>query len=290
MTRTPTIHCNLAILPDIRTSKRRKETVMNTTLTPSAATRPAETDHWPVTKGSEVNSTRRIALAAGVLFLITFITSIPAQLLLYHPLLTDPAKYILGTGGDPAVSLGALLEVMLAVAGVGSAVVLYPIVKRQNGIVALAYVTSRVLESAAIMVGIFSVLSVVTLRQNVAGTTGVDTASLVTAARSLVAVHDAAFLLGPTLLAGVGNGVLLGYLMYRSGLVPRRMALLGLIGGPLVIAATVCVLFGVFKAGSSWQFIATIPEILWELSFGIYLTIKGFKPSPITSERVLHAA
>jgi len=237
-----------------------------------------------------MSSTRKTALAAGVLFLITFITSIPAQLVLYHPLLTDPAKYILGTGGDPAVSLGALLEVMLAIAGVGSAVVLYPIVKRQNQAVALAYVTSRVLESAAIMVGIFSVLAVLSLRQHAAGTAGIDTASLVTAARSLVAVHDAAFLLGPTLLAGVGNGCLLGYLMYTSGLLPRRLALLGLVGGPLVITATVCVLFGVFAAGSSWQFLATIPEILWELSFGIYCTVKGFKPSPITSERILEAA
>src|SRR5947209_14805393 len=132
----------------------------------------------------QVNATRKIALVTGILMIITFITSIPAQFLLYHPLLTDPAKYMHGTGADPAVALGALLEVMLAVAGVGSAVVLYPIVKRQNQAVALAYVTSRVLESAAIMVGIFSVLSVVTLRQHLTGTAGTDTASLVTAARS----------------------------------------------------------------------------------------------------------
>jgi hypothetical protein len=255
------------------------------------ATNGRTTDHSLHSReGVEANSTRKIALAAGVLFLITFVTSIPAQLMLYHPLLTDPAKYVLGTGGDPAVSLGALLEVMLAISGVGTAVVLYPVLKRQNGIVALAYVTSRLLESAAILVGIFSVLSVLTLRQHVAGAAGTDTASLITAARSLVAVHDAAFLLGPTLLAGVGNGCLLGYLMYRSGLVPRRMALLGLIGGPLVIAATVCVLFGLFKAGSAPQAISTAPEFVWELSFGIYCTVKGFKPSPITAERVLHAA
>jgi hypothetical protein len=250
-----------------------------------------KTDHSLHSReGGQMNSTRNIARVAGVLFLITFITSIPAQLLLYHPLLTDPAKYILGTGADPAVSLGALLEVILAVAGVGTAVVLYPVVKRQNEIVALAYVTSRVLESAAIMVGIFSVLSVLTLRQDLAGTTGANAASLVIAGKSLVAVHDAAFLLGPTLLAGIGNGILLGFLMYTSGLVPRRMALLGLIGGPLIIAATVCVLFGVFKAGSSWQAIATIPEFIWELSLGIYLIVKGFKPSPITSEPILDAA
>jgi hypothetical protein len=241
-------------------------------------------------EGGQDDSTRKIAFVVGVLMVITFITSIPAFFVLYHPLLTAPARYILGTGADTQVFLGALLEVMLAVAGIGTAVVLYPIAKRQNHAVALAYVTSRLLESALIMVGIVSVLSVVTLRQDFAGVTGTDTASLVIAGKSLVAIHDWTFLLGPTLLAGLGNGLLLGYLMYTSGLVPRRMVLLGLIGGPLVIIATVCVLFGVFKAGSSWQAIGTGPEFLWELSFGIYLIVKGFKPSPITTERILHAA
>ena len=230
-----------------------------------------------------MNPTRKIALGTGILFIITFITSIPAQLVLYHPLLSDPAKYMAGAGADPRVSLGALLEIILAIAGIGTAVVIYPVVKRQNGIVALGYVTSRVIESAAIMVGVFSLLAVVTLRQDFAGAAGADTASLVTAARSLVAVHDATFLLGPGFFAGLGNGMLLGYLMYRSGLMPRGLALLGLIGGPLVVAAGIAVLFGVFKAGSAGQFIATIPEILWELSVGIYLTVKGFKPSPITA-------
>jgi len=250
----------------------------------------ATTERNTSRQGTQVSSTGRIGLVAGVLFLITFITSIPAQFVFYHPLLTDPARYILGTGADASLSMGALLEVMLAVAGVGSAVVLYPIVKRQNQSVALAYVTSRVIESTLIMVGIVSLLSVLTLRQSIAGTAGVDTASLVIAGKSLVAIHDAAFLLGPTLLAGIGNGILLGYLMYTSGLVPRRMALLGLIGGPLIVIATVCVMFGVFKAGSSWQALATGPEFFWELSFGIYCTVKGFNPSPITSKRVLQGA
>ena len=133
------------------------------------------------------------------------------------------------------------------------------------------------------MVGIFSVLAVLTLRQDVAGSGSAETASLVTAGRSLVAVHDVTFLLGPGFLAGLGNGVLLGYLMYTSGLVPRPMALLGLIGGPLVMASGIAVLFGVFKAGAAGQAIATIPEFLWELSLGIYLIVKGFKPSPIIS-------
>ena len=241
-------------------------------------------------EGVQDSSTRKIAFVAGALFIVTFITSIPAQFVFYHPLLSDPAKFILGSGGDRAVSMGVLLEIMLAISGVGTAVVLYPVVKRQNGAVALAYVASRILESAAIMVGIFSILAVVTLRQDFAGTAGTDTASLIVAGKSLVAIHDAAFLLGPTLLAAVGNGCLCGYLMYRSGLVPRRMALLGLIGGPMIIGATICVLFGVFEAGSAWQAIATAPEFFWELSLGIYLVVKGFKPSPILSEQMLKAA
>jgi hypothetical protein len=232
----------------------------------------------------EMNPTRKIALGTGILFIITFITSIPAQLILYHSLLSDPAKYMAGVGADPRVSLGALLEIILAITGIGSAVVVYPVVKRQNRIVALGYVTSRVIESAAIMVGIFSLLAVVTLRHDYAGAANADTASLVTAARSFVALHDATFLLGPGFFAGIGNGMLLGYLMYRSGLVPRGLALLGLIGGPVVVAAGIAVLFGVFKAGSAGQTIATAPEFVYELSLGIYLTVKGFKPSPITAD------
>lgn len=228
-------------------------------------------------------STRTMATVTGWLFLITFITSIPAQLLLYAPLLRDHG-YILGAGADMGISLGALLELILIVANIGTAVVLYPLVRRQNEAVALGYVTARVLESAVIMVGIFSVLAVVTLRLEFAGATGDDIAALSTVGQALVALHDATFLLGPGFLAGLGNGILLGYLMYRSGLVPRGMAMLGLIGGPLLIAAMIAVLFGVFAAGSQWQAIATIPEFLWELSLGVYLVVKGFKPSPLTEE------
>jgi hypothetical protein len=228
-----------------------------------------------------VTSTRTIATVTGWLFLITFITSIPAAFVFSPPVLTDPT-YIISAGADMKVSLGALLEVILVVANIGTAVVLYPLLKRQNHIVALGYVTARVVESTIIAVGILSLLSVVTLRQEFAGTAGTDAASLVPIGSALVAVHDATFLLGPGFLAGLGNGILLGYLMYRSGLVPRGMAMLGLIGGPLIIASFVAVLFGAYEQVSVWSAIATIPEGVWELSLGIYLTVKGFQPSPIT--------
>jgi hypothetical protein len=227
-----------------------------------------------------VSSTRKTALIAGALFVITFITSIPAALLLYTPVL-DHTNYIVGAGADTRVAFGALLEVLLIVANVGSAVVLFPVLKRQNEGLALGYVTARIIESTFIAIGIVSVLAVLTLRRDVGGTGG--TGSLVTAGRSLVAVHDWTFLLGPGWIVGVGNGLILGYLMYRSGLVPRRMAMLGLIGGPLIILSGTAVLFNVIQPGSAGQVIATIPEFVWELSLGIYLMVKGFKPSPILS-------
>jgi hypothetical protein len=161
-------------------------------------------------------------------------------------------------------------------------VVLFPILRRQNEALSLGYVTARLIESTFIAIGLLSLLAIVTLRQDVAGTAGADAASLDTVGRSLVAVHDWTFLLGPGWVVGVGNGLLLGYLMYRSGLVPPGMAMLGLIGGPLIILSGTAVLFDVIEPGSGPQVIATIPEFIWELSFGIYLMVKGFKPSPIT--------
>jgi hypothetical protein len=230
-------------------------------------------------RGVQVNPLRRTAFVAGLLFIITFVVSIPAALVLYTPVLDHPGS-IVGAGADSRIALGAFLEMILIVANIGSAVVLFPILRRQNEALSLGYVTARVMESAFIAVGILILLAVVTLRQDV-GAAGGD--SLVMDGRSLVAIHDWTFLLGPGWVVGVGNGLLLGYLMYRSGLVPRGMAMLGLIGGPLIIASGSGVLFNVFEPGSAPQVIATVPEFFWELSLGIYLMVKGFKPSPITA-------
>jgi hypothetical protein len=227
-----------------------------------------------------MSSTRKIAVIAGALFLITFLTSIPAALFLYSPVL-DHTNYIVGTGTDTRVALGALLEILLIVANIGSAVVLFPVLKRQNEALALGYVTARIVESTFIAIGIVSLLAIVTLRQDVGGAGGAG--SLVPVGRSLVAVHDWTFLIGPGWIVGVGNGLILGYLMFRSRLVPRGMAMLGLIGGPLIIVSGTAVLFGVIEPGSVTQFIATIPEFIWELSLGVYLMVKGFRPAAILS-------
>ncbi len=218
---------------------------------------------------------QKTARIAGWLFIVTFVASIPAFFICYKPLLDHP-NYIVGAGADGRIALGAFLEMIVIFANIGTAVVLFPILKRQNESLALGYVTARVMESAFIAVGILSLMAVVTLRQDVGAAGG---ASLVIAGRSLVAIHDWTFLLGPGWVVGVGNGLILGYLMYRSGLVPRRMTWLGLIGGPLIILSGTLVLFNVIEPGSSAQALATIPEFFWELSLGIYLIVKGFKTS-----------
>jgi Domain of unknown function (DUF4386) len=225
---------------------------------------------------------RRTARIAGVWFVITFIASIPA-LLLYDPVLNDTG-YILGAGADTRVQFGAFLEIVTAIAGIGTAVVLFPIVKRQSEPIALGYVATRVLESTIIVVGLISLLAVVTLRQDLAGVAGSERATLDAVGRALVAIKDGTFLLGPAYCAGLGNGLLLGYLMYRSGLVPRRMALLGVIGGPLSAVGATFVLFDAWEQTSATQFVFTLAEIAWEASLGIYLIVKGFRPSPILDD------
>jgi hypothetical protein len=243
-------------------------------------------DQQPQT-AEQTEGQRRTARIAGVWFAITFVTSIPA-LILYQPLLKH-TNYVLGSGTRPGIALGATLEVFLAISGIATAVVLYPILKRQSQSISLGYVASRTVESTIIVIGLVSVLSVLTLRHDVGGEGAANPASLVLVERALVAIHDWTFLLGPQFCAGFGNGLLLGYLMYKSGLVPRGMAMLGLIGGPLAFLAGILVIFGAFKAGGAPLFLMTIPEIAWEASLTIYLIVKGFKPSPILAALVPQA-
>jgi hypothetical protein len=219
---------------------------------------------------------QRIARIFGWLFVATFVTSIPAYFILYAPVRANPDS-ITGAGADPtaSVALGAVLELILIIANVGTAVVPYAVFKRYSQGLALGYVAARLVECIFTAIGIISLLTFVFMRQE--GTAGTDAAL----GQAFVAIYDRAFLLGPGIFAGVANGMILGYLMYRSGLVPRGMAVLGLIGGPLLVAAAIAIMFDVIERGSLLQGVATIPEALWELSFGVYLIVKGFKPSPL---------
>jgi hypothetical protein len=208
----------------------------------------------------------------GVLYLITFVTSIPA-LLLYQPVLDDPVGYITSAGQDNRIFFAALLELLLIIANIGTAVVIFPIVKRQSEELALGYVTARLFECTFILLGIVAVLGVVTLQQDVA------CAAEGSIAYTLAAIKDWTFLLGPGWVVGWGNGLILGYLMYKSELVPRQAAWLGLIGGPLIILSGTLVMFGVDHPSGTLQGLATIPEAIWELFLGIYCTVNGFRPS-----------
>ena len=215
---------------------------------------------------------RKTALVAGVFYLLTFV-SIPT-LALYAPV-HDP-NYIIGPGPDTGVFIGGILEMIVALACVGTAVALYPVVKRQNEGVALGFVGSRVLEAATIVAGVACLLSVVTLRQAGAGAAGLVTA------QALVALYDRTFLLGQSFLPAV-NALLLGSLLYQSRLVPRVLPLVGFIGAALLVASDIAQLFDVLGPRSSLAGLAALPIALWEFSLGVWLVVKGFRPSPIFS-------
>src|SRR5215204_5010652 len=229
---------------------------------------PATTTRVPM------DSLRKTALVAGALYLITFATSIPARIL-FGPVRHDP-NYIVGPGADAQVLFAGFLDVMLAFACFGTAVALYPVVKRQNQGVALGFVGPRVLEAAIIVTGVVALLTVVTLRQAGAG------ADALVTGQALVGMYNWTFLFGPGFMACV-NALLLGSLMYRSGLVPRIIPLVGLIGAPLLFASDIAVLFGFWGQMSVPAGIATLPVALWEISLGVWLVVKGFKPSPTTA-------
>jgi hypothetical protein len=231
----------------------------------------------PQAKGVPMSSTRKTALVAGIFYLITFI-SIPT-LALYGPI-KNHQDWILGSGSHTAVLVGGFLEVIVALAGIGTAVTLYPVVKRQNEGAALGFVTARVLEAAMIFTGVISLLSLVTLRQDLGGAAGPNAAALVTTGAAHVAIYNWTFLLSQSLMPAF-NALLLGSLLYKSRLVPRVIPVIGLIGAPFLICTVIATLFGGFKLGSP-EF-AALPVAAWELSLGVWLVVKGFRPSPITA-------
>ena len=237
------------------------------------------TMHATAAKPAGMTSLRKTALVAGIFYLITFV-SIPT-LALYGPV-KNHRDWILSSGTHTGVLVGCLLEVIVALAGIGTAVTLYPVVKRQNEGVALGFVTSRLLEAAMIFTGVLSLLSLVTLRQT-GGAAGTNAAALVTTGASHVAVYNWTMLLGQTLMPCI-NALLLGSLMYRSRLVPRIIPIVGLIGAPLLIAGVIVTLSAGTGHISAFQAIATLPVAAWEFSLGVWLVVKGFKPCPITAE------
>jgi hypothetical protein len=234
-----------------------------------------------------METTRKLAIAAGVCYLITHVTSVAAPFL-YGPILSH-TDYVLGSGSATRVVVGAFLEIILAMGIIGTAVALFPVVKRWGEGVALGYVGLRTLEAAIIAVGVLPLLVVVTLREQLAGAAGTDTAALVALGQSLVAVHTWTFILGPGLVCGV-NTVLMASLMFRSRLVPRFIPVLGLVGGPLVFAYNAAVLFGLSAHIPAWAAILVIPIFTWEVSLALWLIIKGFRPSALAATSARPAA
>jgi Domain of unknown function (DUF4386) len=215
----------------------------------------------------------------GWFFIATFVTAIPARLLFVDGLGAEwtDVRFIPGAISESSLKLGAILEFGVIVFNIATAVVLYPLARRWSETLAIGYVTARIMESAFIAIGIISIISVVNVNDALAGAGNVQAAALTVQGNSLVDMYEWAFQFGPGLVVGFGNGLILGYLMYRSGLVPPRMAMLGLIGGPLLILSFLFILFDVYENGSGPAFLLALPEIVWEASLGIYCAWKGFR-------------
>jgi Domain of unknown function (DUF4386) len=235
----------------------------------------ATTPHALAATGATTSPMRRRALLAGVLYVVTFV-SIPT-LWLYKPA-KDHADFVLGAGSSSGVMVGALSEVIVGLAGTATAVVLFPVLKRQNESAALGLFTARVVETSLIFVGVISVLSIVTLRTDVAGTAGADRAALVTTGHGLVAVYNWTFLLSQSLMPVICD-LLLGYLLYRSRLVPRFLPIMAFVGAPLLLASDIAVFFGVYDKGSTLDGLAVVLIAGFEFLFGVWLIVKGFNPS-----------
>jgi Domain of unknown function (DUF4386) len=228
-----------------------------------------------VTEGVRSDPMRNNVRAAGIFYLITFVTSVPALLLLKASVLGHP-DYVTSAGHDARVLWGCLLDLGNATTAVGTAVALFPVLKRQNESMALGFVTSRMFEAATIVVGVVSLLAVVTLRQDHVGSAA-DPGALSVTADALADVRDWTFLIGPGLMPAV-NAVLLATLLYRSRLVPRVIPTIGLVGAPLLLAAFLATYFGVIEQVSSISGLATLPIAAWELTIGVWMVVKGFKP------------
>ncbi|HEX2809901.1 MAG TPA: DUF4386 domain-containing protein [Kineosporiaceae bacterium] len=217
--------------------------------------------------------------ASGIFYLLTFAASVPALLLL-DPILNNP-DYIVSAGQDTQVLWACFLDFVNALAGIGSAVAIFPVAKRVNESLALGFVMSRMVEAAVIMIGVVALLTVVVLRQDAGGSAAADASALTTTGHALVTGRNWTFLFGPGFMVSV-NAVLFGSLLYRSRLVPRIIPAMGLIGAPLLLTANMLTFFGHNTQTGAWSMLATLPVAAWELSVGFYMAIKGFKPSPLT--------
>lgn len=223
---------------------------------------------------------RKVALWGGLLYLLTFAASFP-QLALFADLVDDPTGYISSTGSDTAVRLGAWLEIVTAMACVGTAVALYPITRRVSRAGAIGFVATRVVEASMIFAGVMSVLAVIALRGDYAGVSGTEAITVGVTGEALVALRQATFLVGPGIMPAF-NAFFLGYVLYRSGVVPRAIPGIGLIGAPLLLISASATMFGVWAQGSPVSVVLTVPIAVWEFTLGVYLTLWGVRPGPVT--------
>ena len=220
-----------------------------------------------------MDTSRMSAMIIGVLFIVATVSAIGA--VLYNPILKNPYYLVKGPTRRNQITLGALFELTAAAAIVGTAIAFFPFLKQGNESIALGYIGFRLFEAVIIVIGLISLLSLLTLRQEFASGAALDTSSLQTAGKSLLAIHAWTSVLGPNFMLGI-NTLMFSFLLYQTRLVPGPIAVMGLIGATLIFIAALLEMFGVILPISLWKVVLALPVASYEMILAVYLIVKGF--------------
>ncbi|MBT2738930.1 DUF4386 domain-containing protein [Bacillus sp. ISL-7] len=228
-----------------------------------------------------MNSNKKAAKIVGILFILAAVTAV-IGLNLYNPILKDSDYLIKGSEHTNQVIMGAIMELILVISAVGTATTMFPFLRKYNETIALWHVCFRFLEAVIIMVGVISVLSLLTLSREYATASVPDIASYQASGILLKAVHDWTFLLGPNFMLGI-NTMMYSYIFFKSKLVPRFIPILGMTGAALVFVAALLEMFGIIQQVSVWGAILSLPVAANEMILAVWLIVKGFNESALAN-------
>lgn len=230
-----------------------------------------------------MHTNRQAATFVGVMFIMASVSAMLGLFYFYPPILTDPNYLVNGAAHANQVILGALMELVLVVTAIGTAIGLFPVLRPYGERIALGHLCFRFLEAVVITIGVVAVLSLLTLSQTFVAASAPDASSFHMTGTVLHTVYKWTSMLGPLFFLGI-NTLLYSSLLYKSKLVPRPLAVWGLTGAILVFGYGLLVMFGVaVQAADQWVFLA-MPIGIFEMVFASWLIVKGFNPSAIAAE------
>jgi hypothetical protein len=240
------------------------------------------TNQATTTGDKHMNTNRQNATIVGILFILATVSAI-LGLYFYQPILSGADYLINGAAHKNEIALGALMELVLVVTAIGTAIALFPVLKPYGERIALGHLFFRFLEAAVILTGIVAILSLSTLSQAYVAADAADATTYHALGSLLHAVYKWTSMLGPLFFLGV-NTLMYSYLLYKSKLVPRWLAVFGLFSATTVFAAALVVLSGIAIQLSTPVLLMVAPIGIFEMVFAGWLIVKGYNSSAIAPE------